>query len=49
MNIKVLIQTGCLMHGSVSSANISDQASYYEKYGSSVSSSLWDTLDGQGN
>ena len=28
--------------------SISDQAACYEKYGSSVSSSLWDTLDGQG-
>ena len=28
---------------------ISDQASCYEKYGRSVSSSLWDTLDDQGN
>ena len=26
----------------------SDQASCCEKYGKSVSSSLWDTLDGQG-
>ena len=29
--------------------SISDEASCYEKYGRSVSSSLWDTLDGQGN
>ena len=28
--------------------SISDQTSCYEKYGRSVSSSLWDTLDGQG-
>ena len=28
--------------------SISGQASCYEKNGSSVSSSLWDTLDGQG-
>ena len=27
--------------------SISDQAFCYEKYGKSVSSSLWDTLDGQ--
>ena len=27
---------------------ISDHASCYEKYSRSVSSSLWDTLDGQG-
>ena len=27
--------------------SISDQVSCYEKYGSSLSSSLWDTLDGQ--
>ena len=29
--------------------SISDQASLYEKYGRSVSSFLWNTLDGQGN
>ena len=29
--------------------SISDQASCYQKYGRSVSSSLWDTLDDQGN
>ena len=27
----------------------SDKASCYEKYGKSVLSSLWDTLDGQGS